>query len=102
MEKSAYVNFTIRPADYLRKEFRKYNLQHNLISTINAARRTSSLKGHQAFGEIWGRVEDKACHVVFGSNQTEDRPKKLSMSTISLREHRLESKRGKRVDALDA
>lgn len=68
----APVNFTIRLADYLRDEFRNHDLQHEPISIIEAAKRTSASKGAQVFAEIWERVEDEACHVIFGSNLIEN------------------------------
>ncbi|KAI1202788.1 fido domain-containing protein [Nemania serpens] len=70
--KGAPVCFTFCLADYLREEFRKHNLQHDPISIIDAAKRTLVSRGAQAFGEIWERVEDEACHVVFGSNLIEN------------------------------
>ncbi|TGJ87589.1 hypothetical protein E0Z10_g1210 [Xylaria hypoxylon] len=63
---------TICLADYLQEEFCKNKLQRDPISIIDAARRTSALKGAQVFSEIWDRIEDEACHVVFGSNLIED------------------------------
>ncbi|KAI0902932.1 fido domain-containing protein [Ustulina deusta] len=57
------VNSTIRLADYLQEEFRKYSLQHDPISIIEAAKPSGVIPEH---------IEDEACHVVFGSNLIED------------------------------
>ncbi|KAI1133660.1 fido domain-containing protein [Nemania abortiva] len=87
------VNFTIRLADYLREEFRKHSLDPVLI--IDAAKRTSASKGAQVFNEIWERIEDEACRVVFGSNLIEDAGANLDY-TIDLCRRVF---RGERVDA---
>ncbi|KAI1166983.1 fido domain-containing protein [Nemania serpens] len=95
--KGAPVGLNPRLADYLREEFRKHNLQHDPISIIDAAQRKSVSGGAQAFGEIWERVEDEACHVVFGSNLIEDAGAGLDY-TINLCQHIF---RGEHIDATD-
>ncbi|KAI1118706.1 fido domain-containing protein [Nemania sp. NC0429] len=67
--KGAPTGFILRLADYIRDEFRQHSLRHDPISIIDASRRKSVSEEAQA--EIWERVEDEACHVVFGSNLIE-------------------------------
>ncbi|KAI1146991.1 fido domain-containing protein [Nemania diffusa] len=70
--KGPSVNFTMGLADYLREEFKKHNLQHNPTTIIDSTKSVSASEGAQVFHEIWERIENEACNVIFGSNLIED------------------------------
>ncbi|KAI0868249.1 fido domain-containing protein [Hypoxylon argillaceum] len=70
--KGAPVNFSMHLADCLREEFEKHNLPQNPVTIIDSAKRTFASKGAHVFHEIWERIENEACNVIFGSNLIED------------------------------
>ncbi|KAI0544237.1 fido domain-containing protein [Xylaria curta] len=56
---------------YLEEEFRKHGLRHNPVDIIVSTFLISKALSNQPI-DIWERVEDEFCYVIFGSNLIED------------------------------
>src|SRR4051812_598923 len=65
------VTPTLRIAAYVREEFEKHALEADPIDLIKSCRAVSN-KDNQAIEDISNRLEEEACHVVYGSNLIEN------------------------------